>query len=211
MIASKYDRVAVVWDGGFLGMAFHPTDGRVVLSFTVSGSTGGGTSRIATFTTGADPDVLDPSVKSLNYLNNVLAKHEARARGGDEALVLNRRGTVAEASGANLWARTGDDLFTPPISDGALPGITRQRVLQLAPELGLRATARTVTRYELLAADEVFLTGTGAGWVRASRLDGCPRGRGDSPSVLPGLREAFERYALACGTPLSLPQRRAAS
>ncbi len=153
-----------------------------------------------------DPDVLDPCVKSLNYLNNVLAKHEARTRGGDEALVLNRRGTVAEASGANLWARMGDELVTPPVSDGALPGITRWRVLQLAPELGLRATPRTVTRCELLAADEVFLTGTGAGLVAASQLDGCPLGGGEGASVLPRLRSAFERYARASGTPLALPQ-----
>ena len=146
--------------------------------------------------------MLDPRVKSLNYLNNVLNKHEAKRRGGDEALVLNRRGEVAEASAANVFVRQGDRLFTPPGSDGALEGITRQRVFQIAPELGLEVLERTLTNLDLLAADEVFLTGTGAGIVPVVALDGVPI-LAQGESVVPRLQLATRRYAERWGTPCS--------
>jgi branched-chain amino acid aminotransferase len=155
-----------------------------------------------------DPDVLDPSVKSLNYLNNVLNRCEARQRGGDEALVLNRRGTVAEASGANVFVRTGTVLMTPPVLDGALPGITRGRVLGLAAELGLQASERSLARADVLAADEVFLTGSGAGLVPVASLDGQVVGPRDANGallnpVLPAFGEAMDAYARRRGTPIA--------
>ncbi len=148
------------------------------------------------------PDVLDPRVKSLNYLNNVLNKHEAKLRGGDDALVLNGRGTVAEASAANVFVRRGDELLTPPGTDGALEGLTRRRVLVLAPELDLRAQERTLSRYDLLEADEVFLTGTGAGLVPTCSLDARPIGTTGSESVLPRLRKLMAEYAAQHGVPI---------
>lgn len=151
-----------------------------------------------------DPDVLDPRVKSLNYLNNVLNKHEAKCRGADEALVLNRRGQVAEASAANVFVRQGRRLFTPPGSDGALEGITRRRLFEIAPELGLDVTERTLTSLDLLAGDEVFLTGSGAGIVPVAALDGVPIVAQDE-SVVPALRLETRRYAERCGTPCLAP------
>ena len=157
-----------------------------------------------------DPDVLDPRVKSLNYLNNVLNKHEAKRRGGDEALVLNRRGQVAEASAANVFTRRGNTLFTPPAIDGALEGITRRRVFELAPEVGLEVAERTLTSLDLLDADEVFLTGSGAGIVPVAALDGVPIAI-QGESVVPALLLATRRYAERIGTPCVMPARPASA
>jgi branched-chain amino acid aminotransferase len=118
------------------------------------------------------PDVLDPRVKSLNYLNNVLTKREARLRGADEALVLNAAGMVAEAAVANVFAFRKGALLTPPASDGALEGITRGCVLELAASLGIPAREQSLTRMDLISADEVFLTGAGARVVGVRSLDG---------------------------------------
>jgi branched-chain amino acid aminotransferase len=117
-------------------------------------------------------DVLDPRVKTLNYLNNVLSKGEARRQGADDALLLNQRGDVAEASVANVFVVRGGELFTPPTTDGALDGINRRAVLELARELGIPSQVRTLGRMDLFGADEVFLTGTGAGILRVRALDG---------------------------------------
>ena len=119
-------------------------------------------------------DVLDPRVKSLNYLNNVLAKREANLCGADDALVLNAQGLVAETSAANIFALTGNRLDTPPTTDGALEGITRRTVLEIADELGLEAHERSLGRFDLFAADAVFFTGTRAGLVPVASLDGSP-------------------------------------
>jgi branched-chain amino acid aminotransferase len=148
------------------------------------------------------PDVLDPRVKSLNYLNNALAKLEARQRGGDEALLLNGQGHVAEASVANVFAIHGGRLATPPPTDGALAGITRATVLELARELGLDAAERTLGRFDLLDAEEVFLTGTGARIVPVASLDGRPIGAARGPGPLTKrLMEAFDAFARSTGTP----------
>lgn len=146
------------------------------------------------------PDVLDPCVKSLNYLNNSMAKLEARQRGADEALLLNARGTVAEASVANVFAVHGGRLATPPTSDGALPGITRMSVLELAAELGVPAQERSLGRADLFAAEEVFLTGTGARIVPVASLDG--RRLGVCPGPLTKrVLEAFDALTRSTGTP----------
>jgi branched-chain amino acid aminotransferase len=141
------------------------------------------------------PDVLDPRVKSLNYLNNVLAKLEARSRGADEALLLNSAGLVAEAAVANVFAVRRGELLTPPGTDGALEGITRASVLELAAQLGVPAEERTLGRYDLLAADEVFLTGSGAKLVPVASLDGARIGRGGAGPLTQKLMAAFDRFA----------------
>jgi branched-chain amino acid aminotransferase len=147
------------------------------------------------------PDVLDPGVKSMNYLNNALAKLEARRRGVDEALLLNQAGLVAEASVANVFAVTRGALLTPPPSDGALPGLTRAGVLELAEELGIAACERSLGRVDLLRADELFLTGSGAGIVPVRSLDGEPIGAGQPGPVTVRVCEAFPDYAFRVGTP----------
>ena len=147
-------------------------------------------------------DMLDPRVKSLNYLNSVLAKREARLRGADEALLLNAAGMVAEAAVANLFTVKDDVLATPPVTDGALEGITRSSVMVLADELGIPAREVTLGRFDLLAADEVFLTGSGARIIAVATLDGQPIGvRGEHP-VTDRLWDAFVPYAERHGTPV---------
>ena len=149
-------------------------------------------------------DALDPGIKSLNYLNSVLAKREARLRGADEALILNGRGTIAEASVANVFACRGEILMTPPPSEGALPGITRASVLEIARGLGMETRECPLGRTELFAADEVFLTGSGARIVPVASLDGenlGPSGEGRGP-VTTRLSEAFADFVLEHGTPI---------
>jgi branched-chain amino acid aminotransferase len=144
--------------------------------------------------------VPDPRVKSLNYLGSALAKLEAHRRGADEALLLNPSGGVAEASVANVFAVRGGALATPPTSDGALEGITRATVLELAAREGIPAGERTLGRADLLAAEEVFLTGTGARIAPVASLDGQPIGEGPRP-ITRRLAAAFEAFAPTAGVP----------
>jgi branched-chain amino acid aminotransferase len=137
-------------------------------------------------------DVLDPRIKSLNYLNNVLAKAEARRRGADEALLLNAQGQIAEASVANVFVVRNAALLTPPTTDGALDGITRSTVLELAARLGIPSEIRSLGRIDVFAADEVFLTGTGAGLVRVGSLDGETIGQPELAPITARLSEALE-------------------
>jgi branched-chain amino acid aminotransferase len=146
-------------------------------------------------------DVLDPRVKSLNYLNNAMAKLEARQRGADEALLLNAGGFVAEASVANVFVYRRGELLTPPGSDGALEGINRLTVLELAGRLGLPAREQTLTRFDFFAADEVFLTGSGAGMVPVRSLDSRPIGAGTPGPVYAKLATALSDAAPSLGTP----------
>ena len=147
------------------------------------------------------PDVLDPRIKSLNYLNNVLAKAEARRQGADEALLLNAAGLVAEAAVANVFAVMRGELRTPPVSDGALEGITRRTLLELAGTLGIPASERSLTRFDLLGADEVFLSGSGAGVVPVGSLDGAAIGTGRPGEVWSKLRRAYLDATASLGVP----------
>ncbi len=137
-------------------------------------------------------DVLDPRVKSLNYLNNALARIECRQRNADEALMLNQHGTIAEASVANVFVVQGDRVLTPPTTDGALDGITRTAVLELARRAGLHAEEKTLGRMDLFSADEAFLTGTGAGIVRVKSLDGELIGNTRPSDVVERLMTAYD-------------------
>ena len=140
-------------------------------------------------------DVLDPRVKSQNYLNNVLAKREASQRGADDALVLNAQGLVAEASATNLFVLAGSRLETPPVTDGALEGLTRRTVLEIGADLGLDVRERSLGRFDLYAADAVFLTGTRAGLVPVGSLDGSPISRAGEPRVRE-IQSAFAARAI---------------
>lgn len=143
-------------------------------------------------------DMLDPQVKSLNYLNNVLAKRDARLKGYDDALLLNHGGRVTEATGANLFAVIEGELVTPPTVDGALPGITRDSVLRIREASGVPVACRSLTRYDLLAAEEVFLAGSGAGLVSVASIDDTMIGSGARPQC-EQLRAAYVEYAAGHG------------
>lgn len=114
---------------------------------------------------------LPPAVKSLNYLNNILAKIEAKKVGFQEALMLNDKGEVAECTGDNVFIISKGILYTPPLDSGSLRGITRGAVIDLAQELGLPCKEQALTRYDLWTADECFLTGTAAEVIPCVEVD----------------------------------------
>lgn len=118
------------------------------------------------------PDGLDPRIKSLNYLNHVLARMEATHAGADEAILLNAAGRVAEGSADNVFIVRRGELLTPPVIEGALDGITRQVVLELAEKLGLPHKEMPLAPYDLFTADECFLTGTGAELIPVAEVNG---------------------------------------
>jgi branched-chain amino acid aminotransferase len=118
------------------------------------------------------PDGLDPRIKSLNYLNHILARIEANHAGADEAILLNGQGRVAEASSENIFVVRDGVLLTPPVIDGALDGITRNVVIELAANLNIACRESSLAPYDLYNADECFLTGTGAELIAVREIDG---------------------------------------
>ena len=148
------------------------------------------------------PEAVNPCIKSLNYLNNILAKIEAINAGVMEAIMLNHNGHVAEATGDNVFAIQGDRLMTPPPSAGLLEGITRDVVITLAGQRGMTVMERDMTRYDLYTADEVFLTGTAAEIVPVVRIDRRGIGTGKPGRKTLELSTAFKEFARQQGTPL---------
>jgi len=136
-------------------------------------------------------DSLDPRIKSLNYMNNILAKIEAKRAGAHEAVLLNHQGTIAECSADNLFLVTGGVLQTPELIHGALPGITRACVLELAASLGIPAVQCALAMHDVYNADEAFVTGTGAEVVAAVSADGRTIGDGRPGPITRKLVEAF--------------------
>ncbi len=147
-------------------------------------------------------NALNPAIKSLNYLNNILAKIEANNAGVEEAVMLNSEGFVAECTGDNLFIVKHGALSTPPLSAGALYGITRQTVIELAQEAGLKVSEPNLTRYDLFNADECFLTGTGAEIVPVVRIDGRVIGTGQPGSLTRKLEEAYHALTKVSGEPI---------
>lgn len=144
------------------------------------------------------PDGLDPRVKTLNYLNNIMAKVEAKQAGCIEAVMLNHRGEVAECTADNIFMVRDTILSTPAPHCGILQGITRQTVLELAAEEGIAARETVLTRFDLYTADECFMTGSGAEIVPVVRIDGRTIGAGVPGAVTERLRGAFRRLVGAC-------------
>jgi branched-chain amino acid aminotransferase len=129
------------------------------------------------------PDVLNPAIKSLNYLNNILAKIEANRAGVPECIMLNDKGLVSECSADNLFIYIRDfngkgQLRTPPVSAGILEGITRDAVMQVAEELGIGCVERDMALFDVYAAEEVFMTGSGAEVVPVTMVDSRQIGSG---------------------------------
>jgi branched-chain amino acid aminotransferase len=138
-------------------------------------------------------DATTHEIKSLNYLNSVLAKLEATDAGADDALMLDRNGFVSEATTTNLFIVKDGELFTPPTSAGILPGVTRRRVIKLARELGYNMYEKGLTPYEVTNADEAFLTGTLAEIVPVVRVRGIVIGDGRPGPITKRIMEAFVR------------------
>jgi branched-chain amino acid aminotransferase len=138
------------------------------------------------------PNALSPRIKSLNYLNNILAKMEAIRGGCLEAIMLNHKGEVAECTGDNLFVVKRGRLKTPPSDAGILEGVTRNLVLELARGAGVPAEETVLTRYDVYTADEVFLTGTAAEVIAVVKVDGRPIGTGRPGPVTRQLRERFQ-------------------
>jgi branched-chain amino acid aminotransferase len=146
------------------------------------------------------PAALDPGIKSLNYLNNVLAKLEAEQMGAMEAIMLNNEGYVAECAGDNLFIVQGDRVITPDAASGALRGITRQAIMDIGKELGMLVEERNLTRYDIWSADECFLTGTAAEVIPAVKVDGRIIGEGKPGEITLKFLEAFHQRVSQNGT-----------
>ena len=147
-----------------------------------------------------NPAALPPMIKSLNYLNNILAKLEAINQGYMEALMLNDQGYVAECTGDNIYIVRGGGIFTPPTSSGALKGITRDVTFAIAQEKGLALTEIEMTRYDLWIADECFLTGTAAEIIPVTEIDGRKIGSGRPGTLTQQLMSAFHEKLSLEGT-----------
>jgi branched-chain amino acid aminotransferase len=145
---------------------------------------------------------LNPAIKSLNYLNNILAKIEANNAGCEEAILLNAEGFVAECTGDNVFIVKGNQLLTPPLSAGALYGITRGVVMAIAAESGLEVKEPNLTRYDLFNADECFLTGTGAEVVPVVKLDGRVIGTGKPGPITERLVAQYHALTKVSGEPI---------
>jgi branched-chain amino acid aminotransferase len=145
---------------------------------------------------------LNPAVKSLNYLNNVMARIEANLAGADEALMLNDAGNVAECTADNVFIIKRGQIFTPPIAAGALRGITRSVVFDIAEELDLKVTETDITRHDVFVADECFLTGTAAELIPVIKADGRMIGNGKPGAITLKMIGRFRELTRATGTPI---------
>lgn len=145
---------------------------------------------------------LNPAIKSLNYLNNILAKIEANNAGCEEAVMLNAEGFVAECTGDNLFIVKEGQLMTPPLSAGALYGITRKVVMEIAAESGLKVSEPNLTRYDLFNAEECFLTGTAAELMPVVKIDGRLIGSGEPGPVTERLVAQYHALTKVSGEPI---------
>lgn len=139
------------------------------------------------------PAALSPRIKSLNYLNNIMAKMEGLQAGCVEALMLNHKGEIAECTGDNIFLVRDGRLLTPPIDAGILEGITRNAVIELAAQMGIACAQIPLTRHDVFIADECFLTGTAAEVIPVVKLDKRPIGSGSVGPVTQQLSAAFKK------------------
>ena len=136
-----------------------------------------------------------PQVKSLNYLNNIMAKIESIQAGAGEGIMYNHMGYVAEATGDNVFIVRNGTVYTPPVQAGSLDGITRQVVIKLAAKENIPVVEKDLTRFDLYVADELFLTGTAAEVIGAVEMDGRKIGAGTPGPITKLLRKKFFEYA----------------
>jgi len=147
------------------------------------------------------PDSLPPNTKSLNYLNNIMAKIEANIKGGNEAIILDSQGRISEGSGDNIFI-IKDGRITTPYTINNLKGITRDAVMELARAKGIEMLERDVGIFDLYTADEVFVTGTAAEVAPVTRVDGRVIGDGKPGRITRELMFAFKELTRTSGTPI---------
>ncbi len=147
-----------------------------------------------------NPAALPPTIKSLNYVNNILGKIEAKQFGALEAIMLNDQGYVAECTADNVFIVHKGEIITPGASQGALKGITRGAMFDLAKQIGVPIRESNMTRYDVWCADECFLTGTGAEVIPVVKLDGREIGTGKPGPITQRILAAFRQLVLADGT-----------
>ena len=147
-------------------------------------------------------EAINPRIKSLNYLNNILAKIEGKQAGAEEVLMLNVEGYVVECSGDNIFWIKNEILVTPPVHIGILEGVTRNSVINLARDAGIHVEERVFTRHDLYIADECFLTGTAAEVIPVVKIDRRAIGDGQPGKITQRLISAFRQYANSSGTPI---------
>ena len=147
-------------------------------------------------------EAINPRIKSLNYLNNILAKIEGKQAGAEEVLMLNAEGYVVECSGDNIFWVKNEVLVTPPVHIGILEGVTRNSVIDLAREARMQVEERVFTRHDLYIADEIFLTGTAAEVIPVVKVDQRVIGDGQPGKVTEKLIAAFRQLANSYGTPI---------
>jgi branched-chain amino acid aminotransferase len=148
---------------------------------------------ITAATTRNHPNAVNPRIKSLNYLNNILAKMEGTQAGCLEALMLNHKGELAECTGDNIFVVKAGELHTPSKDSGILEGITRAAVIELAQAAGFPVIERTMDRLDVYNADECFLTGTAAELIPVVKCDGRAIGSGKPGAITRQLRQAFQK------------------
>ncbi len=172
------------------------------------GKAAGGVKVVTASTRRVAPDALSPAIKSLNYLNNILARIEANDRGADEALMLDAQGYVAEATVDNVFIVVGGGLVTPLTSTN-LKGITRATIIELAARAGRRVEERAFTLFDVWTADEAFMCGTGAEIVPILTVDGRTIGDGNVGPVTAQLATAYFEHVRSVGTPIGAPAMQA--
>jgi branched-chain amino acid aminotransferase len=207
-LTDGYIRLVVTRGTGGLGLNPYlcPTPSMFIIASTIQlyppETYDEGLSIITCATRRPAPGALMPQVKSLNYLNNIMAKVEAIQAGAMEALMLNEQGYVSECTGDNIFLLKNGTLLTPPVADGALDGVTRQVILELADKLGIPWKEQTLTRYDIFISDECFLTGTAAEVIPVIALDRRPIGDGKPGPLTSRFIDAFRALANSTGTPI---------
>lgn len=147
------------------------------------------------------PDSISPNIKSLNYLNNILAKIEANEKGGDEAIFLDHNGLVCEGSGDNIFIAKNDKVLTP-FTISNLKGVTRATAIELLNEMGYNTIEANLGLFDLYTADEVFVTGTAAEAAPITKIDGRAIGTGKPGPITKKMAEAFAKITQDSGTPI---------
>jgi branched-chain amino acid aminotransferase len=142
------------------------------------------------------PAAVSPRIKSLNYLNNILAKIEGLKAGCIEALMLNHKGEVAECTGDNIFLVRHGELWTPPLEAGILEGVTRNAVIELAEAAGIKVHATPLTKHDVYIADECFLTGTAAEIIPVVKVDNRSIGAGQPGAMTRDLEKRFKKLTL---------------
>ncbi|WP_366923176.1 branched-chain-amino-acid transaminase [Metallumcola ferriviriculae] len=148
------------------------------------------------------PEAMNPRVKSLNYLNNIMAKIEATMTNSPEAIMLNNEGYVAEATGDNIFIVKNGELITPPPFVGILEGITRNSVMELAEKRGIKVSEKVFTRHDIYIADECFFTGTAAEVIPVVKVDGRAIGDGQPGEMTRNLIADFRELTKLDGPPI---------